>query len=86
VSTGADSPYREPRLALQDLPDPLDLTLQFLMLISGEPAEWLNSHLNLPARATLVPDPGNRAVNEQGRIIARLAGWRQGARGRFAGK
>ena len=79
--TGPDG---EPRLALENLPNSLDLVLQSSPLASSEPGERLDGHLNLAAGASLVPDASNYAVDEQDWIVAGLAGGRERARGGLA--
>ena len=74
MTTGGDGPHGEPWLALENLAKSLDLILQTPALITGEPCERLDGHLNPAARATLVPDTSNYAVNEQDGIVAGLAG------------
>src|SRR5215207_9538684 len=84
MPASTDSPDREPRLALENLPNSLDLALQGPQLASSEPGERLDGHLNLAARPSLVPDSSNHAVDEQHRIVTGLAGGREGPRGGFA--
>ena len=81
MSAGGDSSDIEPRLALENLPNSIDLVLQSSPLASNEPGERLDSHLNLAAGASLVPDASNYAVDEQDWIVACLARWRERTRG-----
>ena len=76
MSAGGDSSDSEPRLALENLPNSIDLVLQSSPLASSEPGERLDCHLNLAAGASLVPDAGNYAVEEQDWMVACLAGGR----------
>ena len=80
MRAGGDGPHGEPGRALENLPNSLHLVLQSPELTSSKPGERLDGHLNLPAGATLVPDTSDDAVDEQDRIVAGLAGGREGAR------
>lgn len=86
VSTSGDSSHCDLGLALKNLPNSLNLGVEAPPLIGGKPCERLHSHLNSPARATVVPNAGDHAVHEQNRKIAGLPGWCESARGCLAGK
>ena len=75
MSAGGDSSDSEPWLALENLPNSIDLVLQS-PLASSEPGERLDGHLHLAAGASLVPDASIYAVDEQDWIVACLAGGR----------
>ncbi len=80
MSSGADSPDSEPRISLQDVADPVHLSLQRLPLGTAKRGKRLDRDLNPPAGAALMPDPSDHAINQHDRIVARLAGWRKGSR------
>jgi hypothetical protein len=84
MCTGGDSPDGEPSITLEDLSDSLDLDLETSPLIGGKPCERLHGHLNLAAGASLVPNAGDDAIDEQDRVVAWLAGRREGACGGLA--
>jgi len=80
MSSGADSPDSEPRISFQDLSDPVHLSLQRLPSGSAQRGKRLDRDLNPPTGAALMPDSSDHAINQHDRIVARLAGWRQGSR------
>lgn len=49
MSAGGDNPDSEPRSALENLPNSIDLVLQSLLLASTKPAQGLDGQLNLAA-------------------------------------
>ena len=81
MSAGGDSSDGEPRLALENLPNSIDLVDQSSPLASSEPGQRLDGHLNLAAGAWLVRDAGNYAVDEQ---TGWLPAWPEGASARVA--
>jgi hypothetical protein len=84
VPSDADRPDGEPSISLEKVTNSVDLTLQSPVLTGGKPDERLDRDLNPPAGASLVPNASDDAINEQHRIVASLAGRREGTRGRLS--
>jgi hypothetical protein len=84
VSTGGDTPDRQPGLTLEDLPDSLNLGLQSSPLTSGKPGERLDGYVNPSTGASLVPDASDHAIDEQDWVVAGLARRGESARGRLS--
>src|SRR5262245_18271148 len=71
--------------AFEELPDALYLVVELAALRGGELVERLHRDVELPARAALVPDPGDYSMDEQHRKVPGLATG-EGAFGGPAGK
>src|SRR5262245_3522774 len=59
--------------AFKELPDPFHLLVKPATLCSGEYLQRLHRELDLPAGATLMPNPGDKPIDEQHRKVTGLA-------------
>ncbi len=72
--------------AFEEVPNALHLVVELAALRGGESVERLHRDVECPAGAPLVPDPGDRPVDEQHRKVSGLATGGQRAFGGPAGE
>jgi hypothetical protein len=73
VRTGGHGADGQAGVGLEELADALHLVVELAAVRGREPAERLHGDLELPARAALVPDSGDRSVDEEHGKVAGLA-------------
>ena len=72
--------------AIEEFPDALHLVVELAALRGSEPVERLHRDVDCPAGAALMPDPGDRPVDEQHRKVSGLASGGQRTFGGPAGE
>src|SRR6266571_8466265 len=73
MGTRSHSADDQLRVPIEEFPDAFHLLAETAALGGGEILEWLHGDGEFSARAAQVPDPGNRAVDEQHREVSGLA-------------